>query len=195
MSCSGKADCRCDDCEDDGSDSDHLSKGPRILDHLPTGAIPASQYRNGIPLKCAPPINRSVPSGAERPMTLSVPVYPLNNLIGLESGTTGRISITFLHQNGLTTFAWEQFQGQLGSRGLVSVSLSTTLPFLPVYQINVPIIVVYNGLTQTGRLHIDPNAAIDAVKFYFNVAGQANSLYGDIVQIQGGTVSYINRQC
>jgi hypothetical protein len=120
-----------------------------------------------------------------------VPVFPLNNLVGLSSGTEGRISVSFLHLDGLTTFSWEPFQGQLGSRGINSISLSTSLPYKPIYSIIQPIVVDYNGIPQIGKLSIDPKAAVESVKFFFGV-GNVATLYGDIIQVAGGTITFIS---
>lgn len=189
-SCSGKDDCPCDACNYSSSE-DESSGRPKILKHLPAGAIPINQYHR--------PYNRNVsyaPSySSERPITISVPVFPLNNLVGLDSGLEGKISISILNRNGMITFSWESFRGQLGSRGITGLSLSTDLPYLPVYPTTIPIRLEYNGIGQMGYLIINPKEAIEKVKFYFNVTSQGSSLYGDIIHINGSSVSYISHSC
>lgn len=194
--CSGKFDCQCNDCNDSDSE-DKSSISPKILDKLPAGAIPISQYRAAGRHRAAPPLAplRHCNPPADQPLTILVPVFPLNNLVGLESGVEGRISISILNNNGTVTLAWETFRGQLGSRGIGSVSLSTSLPYLPKYSITAPILVDYNGLGQFGKIVINPKEAIDVVKFYFNQTGTNNTLFGDIVQIYGNSLTFISSPC
>ena len=196
MDCSGKADCNCNDCQDDYSDGETSSHGsgtslPRILKELPKGAIPYNQYHQRTNNYLPPPRRNEFP--CERPLTITAPVYPLTNIVGLDSGIEGKISISILRSNGMVIFAWETFRGQIGARGISSISLSTSLPYKPIYPVSVPIQLEYNGIGQIALITINPKEAIEQVKFFFSINSQKSAQFGDIVHINGSSVTYITQ--
>lgn len=193
MDCSGTQDCGCDKCYDDSSSDDDScssssSRRPKILNQLPRGAIPVNHFNSRNNYIAPQPINMSPCS---RPITMTMPIFPLQNLVGLDSGYEGKISISILHNQGAVMFTWETFRGQLGAKGITSVVLSGSLPYQPIYPISIPIRLEYNGIGQIGYLIIDPKEAADKVKFHFSVTHQKSTQNGDIVYIYGNTASFI----
>lgn len=196
LECSGNDNCECNECNyDSNSDSDHNSynRVGKVFNHLPRGAIPLEEFKrrnNGYHA----PISFNTRHHT-RPVSMGVPLYPLDNIVGLDSGMEGKISISFISESGQLTFSWESFRGQLGGHGISHISLSTCLPYMPTYTLCIPIVLEYNGVGQTGCVKVEPREPTEQIKFITNISGQRNPKKGDVIRVSGGAFTFIINQC
>ena len=191
MDCSGKADCNCRDCEYD-DDSDDVSL-PKILKELPKGAIPVNQFYQ--PRRLNGPLPpRPMNYIQDQVLTIPTPIYPLTNIIGLDSGLENKISINFLRNGRMVVFSWESFRGQIGATKVGNLSLSTALVFKPLHSLNIPIQIELNGIGQTALITINPKEPTEQVKIYFSNSSQKLAQFGDIIHVFGNSITYITHE-